>query len=112
MAKRFSGEVKLTVSGGHAGLMDEYDVRVKAPGCSPHEGVSALEDGYTDLHGVEAAIDYAARRYLSFLEHQQEFAHYVKQAAKNGDGFHVGRGKADRWPGGPSSTKTKKGRDG
>jgi hypothetical protein len=111
MAKRFSGDVRLTISGGHAGLIDEYDVRVKAPGCSPHEGIAALMDGYTDLHGVDAAIDQAARQYLSFLEGEQEFAHLVKPAAKDGDVFHVGRGKADRWPGGLSNTKTKKGRD-
>lgn len=108
MPKRFSGEVRLTVSGGHAGLVDEYDIRVKAPGCSPHEGVAALQDGYTELNGADSAMDEAARQYLCFME--KNFPHLVKQAAKDGDEYHVGRGKADRWPGGKSNTKTKKGR--
>jgi len=110
MPKRFSGEVRLTVSGGHAGLVDEYDIRVKAPGCSPHEGVAALQDGYTELNGAEEAMDEAARQYMRLLEQDPELAGFVKHASKDGDVFHVGRGKADRWPGGPSNTKTKKGR--
>ena len=108
MPKRFSGEVRLTVSGGHMGLVDEYDVRVKAPGCSRHEGVAALQDGYTELHGTDAAIDEAAAQYLRFME--TDFPHLVGQAAKDGEQFHIGRTKADRWPGGKSNTKTKKGR--
>ena len=110
MAKRHSGDVRMTVSVGHAGLADEYDVRVKAPGCSPHEGVAALMEGYTELHGGDAAIDQAARQYLVFLEGEQDFAHFVKHAAKDGDVFHVGRNKSTRWPGGLSNTKTKRGR--
>lgn len=107
MPKRFSGEVRLTVS-LRDGCVDEYDVRVKAPGCSRHEGVSALQDGYTAVNGADGAMDEAALQYLRFVE--EEFPHLVSQAAKDGGAFHVGRGKADRWPGGPSNTKTKKGR--
>jgi len=107
MAKRFSGEVRLTVS-LREGCTEEYDVRVRAPGCSLHEGVSALQSGYTALHGTEAAIDEAALMHLRFVE--EISPNLVSKAAKHGKNFHVGREKANRWPGGPSNTKTKKGR--
>lgn len=111
MPKRFSGEVRLTVS-RQAGREDDYDVKVKAPGSAAHEGVSCLQPGYTELHGEEKALDEAARKYMAYLgtDPQPGLSQLVKQAAKDGDLFHVGRGKADRWPGGPSNTKTKKGR--
>lgn len=113
MAKRFSGELRMTLSSGHMGLTDEYDIRVKAPGSSPHEGVSALSEGYTEMHGEDASIDEAARQYLRFMsEYGDEDAAFsmVKKAAKDGKDFHVGCSKADRWAGGKSNTKTKKGR--
>lgn len=106
MAKRFSGEVRLTVSKQECD--DEYGVRVRSPGCSAHDGVSALQAGYTWIHGVEAAMDEAALMHLRFME--KDYPHLVAKAAKDGDQFHVGRGKVDRWPGGPSNTKTKRGR--
>jgi hypothetical protein len=107
MPKRFSGEVRLTVS-QRLGTVDEYDIRVKAPGCSRHEGVSALQDGYTSVNGADAAMDEAALQYLRFMG--IEFPALVNQAAKDGDAFHVGRSKSERWPGGTADTKTKKGR--
>jgi len=106
MPKRFSGEVRMTVSKAFALSDDEYDIRLKAPGCSPYQGTVRLDAGYTALHGVEAATDEAAKRYLLFVSDDP----MVKQAAKDGEQFHIGRTKADRWPGGKSNTKTKKGR--
>jgi len=113
MAKRFSGEIRLTISKRPScddGCGDSYDVRIKAPGCSAHEGVTELQSGYTQLHGEDAAIDEAARKHMAFCDECEDFRVLVARAAKNGDTFHVGRSKADRWPGGPSNTKTKKGR--
>lgn len=109
MAKRFSGEIRLTISKRDF-CDDEYDVKVRAPGCSPHEGVSALQKGFASLHGEDAAFDEAARQYMRFCETNDDLMGFVSKAAKDGDAFHVGRSKADRWPGGPSNTKTKKGR--
>lgn len=107
MPKRFSGEVRLTVSKREL-YDDEYDVKVKAPGCSAHDGVAALQDGYTKLHGEEKAIDEAAMQYLRYA--QEYYPHLLVKVAKDGDSFHVGRDKANRWPGGPSNLKTKRGR--
>jgi len=109
MAKRFSGEVRLTISKREC-YDDEYDVKVRAPGCSPHEGVAALQAGFASLHGDDAAYDQAALQYMRFCEDNDDLMGFVAHAAKDGDVFHVGRSKADRWPGGPSNTKTKKGR--
>lgn len=107
MAKRFSGEVRLTISDRHH-FEDEYDIKLKAPGNSPQEGVAALEAGYKDLNGEEAAFDQAARQFMSMCEDYDDMKGFVAKAAKNGDGFHVGRSKADRWPGGPSNQRTKR----
>jgi len=113
MAKRFSGEVRLTISKRpHCddGCADSYDVKIRAPGCAAYEGMTELQSGYTQLHGEEAAIDEAARKHMAFCEEYEDMKHLVAHVAKDGDAFHVGRSKADRWPGGPSNTKTKKGR--
>ena len=113
MAKRFSGEVRLTISKRPTcddGCGDSYDVKIRAPGCAAYEGVTELETGFTQLHGEDAAIDEAARKHMSFCEEYEDMKQLVSKAARDGDAFHVGRGKADRWPGGPSNTKTKKGR--
>lgn len=109
MAKRFSGDVRLTISKREL-YDDEYDIKLKAPGCSPHEGVSVLQDGYTQLHGQESAIDNAACRYLQMCAEHDDLMPLVAKAAKDGTNFHVGRDKANRWPGGPSNLKTKRGR--
>lgn len=109
MAKRFSGEVRLTISKREL-YDEEYDVKIRAPGCSAQDGVAALQDGYASLHGEEAAYDQAARQYMRFCEEYDDMKHFVAKAAKDGDDFHVGRDKANRWPGGPSNLKTKKGR--
>jgi hypothetical protein len=112
MAKRFSGEMRLTISKRQTcdNVRDSYDVKIKAPGCAAHEGVTELEAGFTQLHGEDVAIDSAARKYMAFCEQCDEFSGLVAKAAKVSDIFHVGRSKADRWPGGSSNTKTKKGR--
>ena len=60
MSRRFSGDVRLTISG----CGDLWQVKLKAQGCSPHEGSVTLEKGYCDLHGEEEAISQAARIFL------------------------------------------------
>lgn len=107
MAKRFSGDVRLTVS-KRKGYDDEYEVKLKAPGCSPQDGVAALQDGYASLHGDEAAFDKAARQFMTICEQFDDMRGLVAKAAKNGDGYHVGRDKANRWPGGPTNLKTQR----
>jgi hypothetical protein len=107
MAKRFSGDVRMTVA--HV-KEDTYEVSLKAPGNKPVDGGVCIEGGYTDLHGAEEAIDEAAIQYLKLLA--SEGSLLLKRVATNSDGtFHVGRSKSARWPGGLSNTKTKKGRD-
>jgi len=110
MPKRFSGDVRLTLVHGVDALLreDDFSVKVKAPGCKPYNGCTSLETGYIKLHGMEASLDEAARRHLLFLE--QNFPIFVKKAVRKNGVYHVGRGKADRWPGGSSNTKTKRGR--
>jgi hypothetical protein len=105
MPKRFSGEVRLTIN---RRIHDDYDIKVKAPGCAPYEGVTSLDSGYTNLHGEQDAMDEAGSRHLSYLSKHNPAL--TKHAAKDGDRFYVGRTKAERWPGGTSDTKTKKGR--
>ncbi|MHC4300802.1 MAG: hypothetical protein ACYS7Y_26305 [Planctomycetota bacterium] len=105
MPRRFSGEVRLTISKRYD---DNYDVKIKAPGCSSHDGASALQDGYTKLHGEEKAIDEVALVHLRFV--QEYYPHLLVKAAKVGDTFHVSRDKANRFPGGPTNLKTKRGR--
>ena len=107
MAKRFSGDIRLTlIPSGH----DAFDVSLKAPGRKLSVGNVRIEDGYTDLHGVLEAFDEAARQYLQGLA--DEKSPLVKGAAAAPEGgFHVGRSKSERWHGGPSNMKTKKGRD-
>jgi len=106
MPKRFSGDVKATVS---YVLGDQYTVRVKAPGCGAHTGTTVLDDGYTELHGLDKAVDEVVRRHLQWMDADGEI-HATKAAKDERGDFHVGREMADRWPGGPSNTKTKKGR--
>ena len=107
MPKRFSGDVRLTVYHRDG---DGYDIRVKSPGFEIYEGATTLELGYVGLHGQEKSMDEAARRHLSWIESEPNLSKLVKNAAKDGNSFHIGREKADRWPGGPSNKKTKKGR--
>lgn len=107
MAKRFSGDVRLTVAHVRG---DTYEVSLKAPGNKPVDGGVCIESGYTDLHGVEKAMDEAARQYFKLLA--SEGSLLLKRAAsESGGAFYVGRSKAARWPGGLSNTKTPKGRD-
>ena len=110
MPKRFSGEVRLTISRGHN--HDFFDIKVKAPGCAACSGGTILENGYEQLHGEEEAFDEAAIQYLKYLEeHKPTLVAKAAKISKKGDTFHVGRSKAERWPGGISSTLTKKGRN-
>lgn len=107
MGKRYSGNIRITVNPREG---DTYEVSLKAPGNKPSEGIIRIDKGYTDLHGVLDGMDEASRKYMKMLA--TEKSPLLKQAASASDGvFHIGRRKSDRWPGGPSSTKTKKGRD-
>lgn len=109
MPKRFSGELRLTVTKREC-FDDEYEIRAKAPGCSPLDAISALQEGYTSLNGIDSAIDEAALMFLRMAEN--DFPNIAARAAKKKKkkGFHVGRSMAERWPGGLSNTKTKRGR--
>lgn len=107
MAKRYSGEIRLTISPTG---QDTYEISLKAPGRKQLIGSIDIENGYTDLHGAVEAIDEAARQYLKKLFNEEST--FLRQVAMTPDGgFHVGRSKSERWPGGPSNIKTKKGRD-
>ena len=105
MAKRFSGEVRLTVS-KREGYDDEYDIKIKSPGCSSQDGVAALQDGYASLHGEDAAYDKAASQFMTICEQFDDMRGLVARAAKTNGRYHVGRDKANRWPGGPTNLKT------
>lgn len=108
MARRFSGDVRLTVTKGMND--DTWLVKLKAPGCGTFDGSIILEQGYYGLHGEDAAIDEVSRRFLQFCEeygqeHNRE--ELVKTAARTKKGFHVGREMAYRFPGERSDRRTK-----
>lgn len=103
MARRFSGDVRLTVSGSG----DEWTVKLKAQGCAAFEGPVILEKGFCSLHGEEDAIDMAAKMFLQSCEDLGKTA-LIKTAAKTKkNGFHIGRDMAYRFPGERSDRRTK-----
>jgi len=104
MARRFSGDVRLTVSKGMND--DTWLVKLKAPGCGAFDGSIILEKGYYDLHGEEKAIDEVARQFLQFCEEGGKEV-LLNAAAKNKKGFHVGREMAFRFPGERTDRRTK-----
>jgi len=96
MARRFSGDVRLTISKGAND--DTWLVKIKAPGCGVVDGSIILERGYYDLHGEEKAIDEVARQFLKYCEDMGKDA-LLKTVAKTKKGFHVAREMAYRLPG-------------
>lgn len=102
MARRFSGDVRLTISG----CGDLWQVKLKAQGCSPYEGEVTLEKGYCNLSGEEEAINQAARLFLERCESEGRSA-LLKTAAKTKKGFHVASDMAHRLPGERMDRRTK-----
>jgi hypothetical protein len=103
MARRFSGDVRLTISG----CADLWNVKLKAQGCSPVEGEVTLEKGYCNLHGEEEAINQAARLFLARCEAEEKGA-ILKTAAKTKKGiWHVSDEMAYRFPGERTDRRTK-----
>jgi hypothetical protein len=103
MARRFSGDVRLTISG----CGDLWNVKIKAPGCAVHEGEVALEKGYCNLHGEEEAVNQAARIFLQQCETEGRGA-ILKTAAKTKKGqFHVSDEMSYRFPGERTDRRTR-----
>lgn len=103
MARRFSGDVRLTISG----CGDLWQVKLKAQGCSPYEGEVTLEKGYCNLNGEEEAINHAARLFLERCESEGKSA-ILKKAAKTRKGkFHVSDEMAYRFPGERTDRRTR-----
>lgn len=103
MARRFSGDVRLTISG----CGDLWQVKLKAQGCAPHEGDVTLEKGYCSLHGEEEAINQAARLFLERCESEGRSA-LLKTAAKTKKkGWHISDEMAYRFPGERTDRRTK-----
>jgi len=103
MARRFSGDVRLTVSGSG----DEWNVKLKSQGCAALEVPVLLEEGFCSLHGEEEAIDMAAKLFLQVCEDSGKAALVKKAAKTKKNGFHVGRDMAYRFPGERSDRRTK-----
>jgi len=102
MARRFSGDVRLTISG----CADLWNVKLKAQGCSPVEGEVRLEKGYCNLNGEAAAISQAARLFLERCEAEGK-ASILKTAAKTKRGWHVSDEMAYRFPGERTDRRTR-----
>lgn len=102
MARRFSGDVRLTISG----CGDLWQVKLKAPGCAAYEGAVTLERGYCSLHGEEHAVSEAVRLFLGRCEAEGRDA-LLKTAAKTKKGWHVSDEMAYRFPGERTDRRTK-----
>lgn len=102
MARRFSGDVRLTISG----CGDLWNVKIKAPGCAAHEGEVVLEKGYCDLHGEEEAVNQATRMFLQRCEAEGKES-ILKTAAKTKKGWHVSDEMAYRFPGERTDRRTR-----
>jgi hypothetical protein len=102
MARRFSGDVRLTISG----CGDLWQVKLKAPGCAAYEGEVTLEKGYCNLSGEEEAISQAARLFLGRCEAEGKDT-FLRAAAKTKKGWHVSDEMAYRFPGERTDRRTR-----
>lgn len=111
MARRFSGDVRLTISKGTNEAT--WLVRLKAPGCGVFDGSIILEHDFCDLHSESEeplVIDEVARRFLQFCEEYGEKngrGELVGTAAKTKKGWHVSDEMAYRFPGERTDRRTK-----
>ena len=102
MARRFSGDVRLTISG----CGDLWNVKIKAPGCAAYEGDVTLDQGYCNLHGEKEAISQAAKVFLQRCEAEEKTS-LLKTAARTKKGWHVSDEMAYRFPGERTDRRTK-----